>query len=147
VFPPALAAVSLGTFGDRAFTARIGRNETFNHAGKEAAAAIAGGAAFLFGPKVVFYLLAIMAAASLVSVLAIPERAIDHGRARGLNDAGEPAGTGQAGDQPSELGVLLTCRPLLIFAVCVTLFHLSNAAMAAAGRTEARCRTRTSGPA
>src|SRR5579864_8997264 len=33
VFPPALAAVSLGVFGHDAFTARIGRNETFNHAG------------------------------------------------------------------------------------------------------------------
>ncbi len=129
VFPPALAAVSLGIFGNRAFTGRIGRNETFNHAGNAVAAAIAGGAAFLFGPKVVFFLLAFMAAASLVSVLAIPERAIDHDLARGLNDAGEPAGTGQAGDQPSGLSVLLTCRPLLIFAICVTLFHLSNAAM------------------
>jgi len=129
VFPPALAAVSLGIFGNRAFTGRIGRNETFNHAGNAVAAAIAGGAAFLFGPKVVFFLLAFMAAASLVSVLAIPERAIDHDLARGLNDAGEPAGTGQAGDRPSGLSVLLTCRPLLIFAVCVTLFHLSNAAM------------------
>jgi MFS family permease len=129
VFPPSLAAVSLGIFGHRAFTARIGRNESFNHAGNAVAAGIAGGAAFLFGPQVVFYLLAFMAAASLVSVLAIPARAIDHDLARGLNDAGEPAGTGQAGDQPSGLRVLLTCRPLLIFAICVTLFHLSNAAM------------------
>ena len=30
---PALAAVSLGVVGHGAFTARIGRNETFNHAG------------------------------------------------------------------------------------------------------------------
>jgi MFS family permease len=129
VFPPALAAVSLGVFGHRAFTGRIGRNETFNHAGNAVAAAIAGGAAFLVGPKVVFYLLAFMAAASLVSVLAIPERAIDHDLARGLNDASEPAGSAQAGERPSGLSVLLSCRPLLIFAICVTLFHLSNAAM------------------
>jgi MFS family permease len=27
------------------------------------------------------------------------------------------------------LSILLTCRPLLIFAICVTLFHLANAAM------------------
>ena len=33
IFPPALAAVSLGIVGHRAFTRRIGRNETFNHAG------------------------------------------------------------------------------------------------------------------
>jgi MFS family permease len=129
VFPPAIAAVSLGIVGHREFTARIGRNETFNHAGNAVAAGIAGGAAYLFGPQVVFYLLAFMAAASLLSVLAIPERAIDHDLARGLHDTSEQNGAEQAQDQPSGLGVLLTCRPLLIFAVCVTLFHLSNAAM------------------
>jgi MFS family permease len=129
VFPPAIAAVSLGIAGHRAFTARIGRNETFNHAGNAAAAGIAGGAAYLFGPQVVFYILAFMAAANLLSVLAIPESAIDHDLARGLHDAAEESGVEQARDQPSGLGVLLTCRPLLIFAVCVTLFHLSNAAM------------------
>jgi MFS family permease len=41
VFPPALAAVSLGVFGHHAFTGRIGRNETFNHAGNATAAAVA----------------------------------------------------------------------------------------------------------
>jgi MFS family permease len=129
IFPPALAAISLGIVGHRAFTARIGRNETFNHAGNAVAAAIAGGAAYEFGPKVVFYLLAAMSIASLVSVLAIPEDAIDHDLARGLHDAGEANETTREQDQPSGLSVLLTCRPLLIFAVCVTLFHLSNAAM------------------
>ena len=129
VFPPALAAVSLGVVGHRAFTARIGRNETFNHAGNAVAAAIAGVAAYQFGPQVVFYLLAAMSIASLVSVLAIPEHAIDHDLARGLHDRTKPKATEQAREQPSGLSVLLTCRPLLIFAVCVTLFHLSNAAM------------------
>jgi MFS family permease len=129
IFPPALAAISLGIVGHRAFTARIGRNETFNHAGNAVAAAIAGGAAYEFGPKVVFYLLAAMSIASLVSVLAIPEDAIDHDLARGLHDAGEANATTQAREQPSGLSILLTCRPLLIFAICVTLFHLSNAAM------------------
>jgi MFS family permease len=127
IFPPAIAAVSLGLVGHGAFTARIGRNETFNHAGNATAAVIAGGSAYLFGPTVVFYLLAVTSLASLVSVLAIPESAIDHDLARGLHDV--ERGTGQERDQPSGLSILLTCRPLLIFAVCVTLFHLSNAAM------------------
>ncbi len=126
IFPPAIAAVSLGVVGPRAFTVRIGRNETFNHAGNAVAAALAGGAAYLFGPQVVFYLLALMSIASLVSIVAIPEDAIDHDLARGLHSEGEPA---QDKDQPSGLGILLTCRPLLVFAICVTLFHLSNAAM------------------
>ncbi|SEN72022.1 MFS transporter [Bradyrhizobium sp. OK095] len=123
VFPPAIAAVSLGIFGHAAFTRRIGRNETFNHAGNAVAAALAGLSAYWFGPNVVFYLLAIMAVASLVSTLAIPERAIDHDLARGLDDADTQS------EQPSGLAVLLTCRPLLIFAICALLFHLSNAAM------------------
>ena len=127
VFPPAIAAISLGIVGHRAFAARIGRNESFNHAGNAAAAAIAGAAAYLFGPQVVFYLLAFMAMASLASVLAIPEAAIDHNVARGLHAAAEI--TDAAKEHPSGLSVLLTCRPLLIFAICVTLFHLSNAAM------------------
>lgn len=124
VFPPAIAAISLGIFGHAAFTPRIGRNETFNHAGNAVAAGLAGLSAYWFGPTVVFYLLGAMAIASLVSILAIPERTIDHDLARGLHDAD----TGQQ-DQPSGLGVLLTCRPLLVFAICVLLFHLSNAAM------------------
>ena len=147
VFAPALAAVSLGIFGHRAFTARIGRNETFNHAGNAVAAAIAGGAAYKFGPQVVFYLLAAMSIASLVSVLAIPESAIDHDLARGLHDADEADGAAQAREQPSGLTVLLTCRPLLIFAVCVTLFHLSNAAMLPLLDKSSRCRTRITAPA
>lgn len=125
VFPPAIAAVSLGIFGHAAFTRRIGRNETFNHAGNAVAAGLAGLSACWFGPTVVFYLLGAMAVASLASVLAIPEEAIDHDLARGLHDTGSDS----QHEQPSGLDVLLTCRPLLIFAICVVLFHLSNAAM------------------
>jgi MFS family permease len=127
VFPPALAAVSLGIFGHKAFTARTGRNETFNHAGNAAAAAIAGGTAYLLGPTAVFYLLALMSAASLVNILAIPGQLIDHELARGL--AGHEQERRSRVEQPAGLAILLTCRPLLIFAICVTLFHLSNAAM------------------
>jgi MFS family permease len=125
IFPPAIAAVSLGIFGHAAFTRRIGRNETFNHAGNAVAAGLAGVSAYWFGPTVVFYLLGAMAAASFASILAIPERAIDHDLARGLHEAGAD----KPQDTPSGLGVLLTNRPLLVFAICVLLFHLSNAAM------------------
>src|SRR6201995_1001766 len=126
IFPPTLAAGSLGIAGRRALTRRVGRNETFNHAGNAVAATIAGGAAYLFGPTVVFYLLAAMSLASVVSLLAIPEATIDHDLARGLDDT---ESDDARREQPSGLSVLLTCRPLLIFALCVLLFHLSNAAM------------------
>jgi MFS family permease len=125
IFPPAIAAISLGVVGHRAFTRRIGRNETFNHAGNAASAIVAGSAAYLFGPVVVFFILAAQAVASLASIWAIPEAAIDHDLARGLHDAD----TGDEREQPSGFRILLTCRPLLVFALCVLLFHLSNAAM------------------
>ncbi len=125
IFPPAIAAISLGVVGHRAFTRRIGRNETFNHAGNAASAVVAGGAAYLFGPVVVFFILAGQAVGSLASIWAIPEAAIDHDLACGLHDAEG----GDEREQPSGFGILLTCRPLLVFALCVLLFHLSNAAM------------------
>ena len=83
----------------------------------------------LWGPKVVFYLLASMAIASIISVLAIPARAIDHDLARGLHDATSDNGETTGDDHPSGLSVLLTCRPLLIFAACAIMFHFANAAM------------------
>jgi MFS family permease len=130
VFGPGLAAISLGIVGHAAFTWRIGRNESFNHAGNAFAATAAGATAYLWGPSVVFYLLAAMSLASLLSILAIPGRAIDNDLARGLHDRVDDQGHDLPdGDTPSGLRVVLTCRPLLIFAGAVVLFDLANAAM------------------
>jgi MFS family permease len=129
VFGPALAAVTLGIFGHGAFTKRIGRNEGFNHAGNAFAAATAGALAYFWGPQVVFYLLASMAIASSVSILAIPKQSIDHNLARGLDDAKSHDAKATGDDRPTGLTVLLTCRPLLIFAGCAIMFHFANAAM------------------
>jgi MFS family permease len=128
VFAPALAAVTLGIVGHAGFTKRIGRNESFNHAGNAIAATAAGAAAYFWGPTVVFYLLAAMGVAGILSILAIPDREIDHDLARGLHDAPGDRKPIDA-DGPSGLRILLTCRPLLIFAICATLFHFANAAM------------------
>lgn len=127
IFAPAIAAVTLGIVGPRAFAQRIGRNEAFNHAGNASAAAIAGGTAYFCGPIVVFWLLAAMAVASVLATLSIPAGAIDDHVARGLDDTAER--NAGAGDKPSGFQVLLTCRPLLIFAGATVLFHFSNAAM------------------
>ncbi|WP_426531891.1 MFS transporter [Bradyrhizobium sp. McL0615] len=127
IFAPAVAAVTLGIVGPRAFARRTGRNEAFNHAGNAVAAAIAGATAYSFGPVVVFWLLAAMAVASIFATLAIPSDAIDHHVARGLDDGTETNSAGH--DKPSGFQVLLTCRPLLIFAVATVAFHFSNAAM------------------
>ncbi|SMH60648.1 MFS transporter [Azospirillum agricola] len=132
LFPPAIAAVSLGLVGPRAFTRRIGRNESFNHAGNAVAAALAGLAAYAFGPIAVFWLMTAMTVASIIAIARIDGAAIDHDVARGLDGEAFPAqrrAAGQGRDEPSGLGVILTCRPLLIFAACASLFHFANAAM------------------
>ena len=127
IFAPAIAAVTLGIVGPRAFARRTGRNEAFNHAGNAVAAAIAGVTAYSFGPIVVFWLLAAMAVASIFATLSIPPGAIDHHVARGLDDTTEKRGGRH--DTPSGFQVLLTCRPLLIFSLATVAFHFSNAAM------------------
>jgi MFS family permease len=124
VFAPALAAITLGVVGARRFSRRIGRNESFNHAGNATAGAITGGLAYGFGPAVVFWVLAAMAALSVVATLWIPGEAIDHDRARGMD---HPAG--DAHQQPSGFAALLRDRRLLIFAAAMVAFHLANAAM------------------
>ena len=125
VFPPAIAAITLGLVGHAAFTRRTGRNEAWNHAGNAFAALGAGALSLWWGPIAVFALLGAMAVASLGAVLAIPGDQIDHDLARGLEaDAGV-----RSGEEPSAWRALLTCRPLLIFALSMAMFHLANAAM------------------
>lgn len=124
IFPPALAAVTLGIVGPRAFARRIGRNEAFNHAGNAMAAAIAAATAYWFGPVVVFWLMAFLAIASVLTTLAIPADAIDDAVARGLDEGSE----GKR-ERPSGISALLASRNLIIFAATATLFHFANAAM------------------
>ena len=71
IFPPAVAALSLGLVGRAAMARRTGRNEAFNHGGNVVAAALAGGLAYLVGYGAMFLLVAGMAAASAVAVLGL----------------------------------------------------------------------------
>lgn len=123
VFPPAIAAITLGIVGPSAFTARTGRNEAFNHAGNATAAGLAALTAWWLSPVAVFYLLVLCASGGVAATLAIPASAIDHDRARGFADRGGDA------ERPAGFTVLLESRPLLVFAASVTLFHFANAAM------------------
>lgn len=124
VFAPAIAAITLGMMGPKAFARRTGRNEAFNHAGNAVTAVLAGGAAYFTGPIAVFYLMGAMALASIVSTLLIPAGAIDHDVARGLDD-----GSHRVHARPAGIAVVLENRSLLVFAGSVVLFHFANAAM------------------
>ena len=124
VFAPALAAITLGVVGSRRFARRIGRNESFNHAGNASAAVITGGLGYFFGPVVVFWVLAAMAALSVAATLRIPRDAIDDDVARGMDHV-----RGQDRRRPSGLTVLLRNPRLLIFTASMVAFHFANAAM------------------
>jgi len=124
IFPPALAAITLGVVGPKLFAKRIGRNEGFNHAGNAVSAAIAGGLAYFFGPIVVFWLMGVLAALSIGAMLLVPADAIDDDLARGMTEA-----EAKADEKPSGLTTLLQNKPLMLFAVLCAIFHLSNAAM------------------
>jgi MFS family permease len=121
IFPPAIAAISLGIVGRR--TGRVGRNEAFNHAGNAFAAIMAGIAGYLITPAAVLCLVALLAAASACTMLAIDAREV----ARGLDKDNDGANDGKG--KPSGLHVIFASRPLLIFTAAITLFHFTNAAM------------------
>ena len=118
VFGPAVAALTLGLYLRAALARRMGRNSAFDHGGNVAIAAAAGVVGWAVSQRAVFLLVPFFA---VLAVLSIPADAIDHVQARG----GEEERNGEP--HPSGLSVLLTCRPLLLYAGCAMLFHFANA--------------------
>ena len=124
IFPPATAALALGLVGARRFTPLIGRMQAYNHAGNVAAAVLAGILGSLVAPAAVFWLVGALALFAILATACIDPAAIDHSLARGFR---RPAAAED--ERPAGWRVLLHCRPLLVFALAITLFHLANAAL------------------
>jgi len=124
VFAPAISAITLGLVGPKLFARRVGRNEAFNHGGNAASAGLAGVLAWMFGPVVVFWLMAGLTVASILTAARIRNADIDNDVARGLDCAPD-----EDCEQPSAWRCLIDNRPLLLFAVIAFTFHLANAAM------------------
>jgi MFS family permease len=126
VFGPAVAALTLGLYARNQLARRMGRNSAFDHAGNVAIALAAGAVGYAYSQRAVFLLVPVFAVLAAVAVLSIPAATIDNDRARDLNGAPDAAGTpaGAAG-----YSILFQTRPLLIFGMCVMLFHLANAAL------------------
>ncbi|UHG94420.1 MFS transporter [Spirosoma oryzicola] len=124
-FTPAVAAITLGLVGPKALDKRVGRNETFNHAGNVFAALLAGLLGYYVSTKGIFLLLAAMSVMSSLSVWRIREKDIDHQLARGCTEEEEQAND----DKPSGWQALLGNRSILFFALACVLFHFANAAM------------------
>jgi MFS family permease len=126
VFGPAVAALTLGLYARRQLARRMGRNSAFDHAGNVAIAVVAGAVGYAFSQRAVFLLVPVFSMLAGIAVLSIPAKAIDYNRARDLDGEHGAAATAA---QPAGYGILFKSRPLVVFGLCVMLFHLANAAL------------------
>ncbi len=124
---PAVAGMTLGIVRQRGFNAQNGRNQAWNHAGNMVGAGLSGWLGWKFGMPAIFYLAAVFGVLAITSVLLIPERAIDHAAARGL-EAREDAEDAEGG-KAEGFAALFQTKPLLILAAALACFHLGNGAM------------------
>src|SRR5262249_40778119 len=119
VLGPAIAAISLGLVGHAALGERIGRNARFASIGCGFAAAAMGACGHLISNQAVFLLTAVMVVPALVALVRIRPGEIVPRLPRG--EEYRPGSTGFR---------QLTCtRRLALFAACMVLFQLANAAM------------------
>jgi MFS family permease len=124
VFGPAVAALTLGLYARNQLARRMGRNSAFDHAGNVVIAVIAGAVGYFVSQRAVFLLVPLFAILSGIAVLSIPRQAIDHARAR---DAEQSLGPAKDVCGIAGYTVLFKSRPLVIFGICVMLFHFANA--------------------
>ena len=125
IFAPTVAAVTLGVTRQQALAARLGRNAAFDRAGNIFIAVLAGLVGWSLSQRAVFYLVPFFAVLTSLAVLSIPAHAIDHDRARGLDDS---SGTTDH-EKPAGWHVLLELRSLLVLTAANALFHFANAPM------------------
>jgi MFS family permease len=122
VLGPAMAAISLGLVGHAAMGERLGRNARFASIGTGLAAAAMGASGYFLSARSVFVVTVLLLAPALWALRFISPAEIDPERAHG----GPRQGVAPRRRRPGEL---MQNRPLLIFAGCMLLFHLANAAM------------------
>jgi MFS family permease len=117
VLGPVIAALSLGLVGHAALGERLGRNARFASLGSGIAAAAMGACGYLVSNQAVFFLTAALAAPAIFALARI--RTSDIARLEHC----------EAGTPSTGLRQILSDRRLLIFAGCILVFQLANAAM------------------
>jgi MFS family permease len=124
VLGPAIAAISLGLVGHAAIGERLGRNARFASVGNGLAAAAMGAIGYLVSARAVFVVTVLLLGPALLALRLISSAEIDPERAHG-----SPPPIRTPKKPQTKPGELMRNRPLLIFAGCLLLFHLANAAM------------------
>ena len=116
---PAIAAVSLELAGRAGLGVRLGRNARFSSIGSAVAAVVLGAIGTYVSGAGVFWATAVLMVLGLLTLRTLPPPAAElHSAHVGAETRG----------LPGAIWALLD-RRLLVFAACVALFHLSNAAM------------------
>ena len=123
IFAPTVAAITLGITQQQALPVRLGRNAAFDRAGNIFIAILAGLVGWALSQRAVFYLVPLFAVLTTLAVLSIPAHAIDHDRARGLDNHSTEH------EKPLGWSVLLERQPLIILTAANALFHFANAPM------------------
>jgi MFS family permease len=128
IIVPAIAAVTVAMVGRRDLGERLGRNVRYASIGSGLGAAAMGAAASLLGERAVFVLAFLLAAPALWALWSLHPR-----RRRGRQaEAAHP----DACEAHCSVHDLLRDRRLLVFGVCVTLFHFASAALLAVAAAE-----------
>lgn len=99
---PTMTAMTLGVTQQSHFHKFNGINQAFNHAGMMTGAGLSAAVGSRFGLSAVFYLIMALGGAAILSVLVIPESAIDHDAARGMEMHDTRAGLEGEGDAGRE---------------------------------------------
>ena len=120
---PAMAAISFALVGRGDLGDRLGRNARWASIGSAVAAGLMGLFGEYFSARAVFWLTAALAAPALValSMITMPSQAVV--------PANMPTKKPEEHEEKESIFELLRDKRLLVFAACVVLFHLSNAAM------------------
>ncbi len=122
VLGPAIAAISLGLVGHAAIGERLGRNARFASIGNGLGAAAMGAIGYLVSARAVFIVTVLLLGPALLVLRLLSPAEIDPERAHGSPPPRRKKPRIKPGD-------LMRNKPLLIFASCLLLFHLANAAM------------------
>ncbi len=127
VLGPAIAAISLGLVGHAAAGERFGRNARFASLGTGVAAVAMGASGYLLSNQAVFFVTAAFVIPAVLALSLIRAKEIDPETAHGgINE--EPTEP-RPHQRAVSVASLLRRRPLVVFAACLMLFQLANAAM------------------
>jgi MFS family permease len=130
VLGPAIAVISLSLVGHAGLGERIGRNARFASIGAGVSAAAMGACGYWLSDRSILFLTAILVVPALFALARVRTRHTEQINTEQINaELLQPAAQRAESTPEVSAGQLFRNRQLLIFAACIALFQLANAAM------------------